>query len=219
MTQPHRIRYLALRQQVIRAARHLNNTGLAFGRSGNVSVRVPGKSDSLLITPSGVQYERLRPADIALLRKDGTWSGRLSPSSEWPVHAAIAQAYPEANAIVHCHSPNATALACLRQEIPPFHYMNAKTGGASIPCTPYATPGSEELAKYAVEALKNQHACLLANHGQIVFGKNLSSALELAGEVEQLAHMYILARSIGEPVLLTAWEMREMLVMFQSYGT
>jgi len=207
----------ALRREVIEIALALGPADLGVNRSGNVSARW---ADGFLVTPTGVPYEALEPEDIVFAPLDGgPPQGRLLPSSETPFHLEIYRARPELSAIVHCHSPNAVALACTRRGIPPFHYMVAAAGGASILCAPYAVFGSEELSRHAVEALADgRRACLLANHGQIACGASLPKALELAREVEMLARQYLLALQAGEPVLLDAAEMAQVLDKFTTYG-
>jgi L-fuculose-phosphate aldolase len=207
----------ALRRAVIETARALGPADLGVNRSGNVSARW---ADGFLVTPTGVPYEALEPEDIVFVPLDGSAPrGRLLPSSETPFHLAIYRARPELSAIVHSHSPHATALACTGRGLPPFHYMVAAAGGASILCAPYATFGSEELSRHAVEALADgRRACLLANHGQIACGASLPKALELAREVEMLARQYLLALQAGEPVLLDEAEMARVLEKFRTYG-
>jgi len=207
----------ALRRAVIETALALGPADLGVNRSGNVSARW---ADGFLVTPTGVPYEALEPEDIAFVPLDGAApQGRLLPSSETPFHLAIYRARPELSAIVHSHSPHATALACTGRDVPPFHYMVAAAGGVSILCAPYATFGSEELSRHAVEALaEGRRACLLANHGQIACGASLPKALELAREVEMLARQYLLALQAGEPVLLDAAEMARVLEKFRTYG-
>jgi L-fuculose-phosphate aldolase len=207
----------ALRRAVIETARALGPADLGVNRSGNVSARW---ADGFLVTPTGVPYEALEPGDIVFVPLDGAApQGRLLPSSETPFHLAIYRARPELSAIVHSHSPHATALACTGRGVPPFHYMVAAAGGASILCAPYATFGSEALSRHAVEALaEGRRACLLANHGQIACGASLPKALELAREVEMLARQYLLALQAGEPVLLDEAEMARVLEKFRTYG-
>jgi L-fuculose-phosphate aldolase len=207
----------ALRREVIDTARALAACDLGVNRSGNVSARW---ADGFLVTPTGVPYEALAPDDIVFVPLDGgAPQGRLLPSSETPFHLAIYRARPELSAIVHSHSPHATALACTGRGVPPFHYMVAAAGGASILCAPYATFGSEALSRHAVEALaEGRRACLLANHGQIACGSSLPKALELAREVEMLARQYLLTLQVGEPVLLDADEMARVLDKFSTYG-
>jgi L-fuculose-phosphate aldolase len=207
-----------LRAEIIATARALEPARLGVNRSGNVSAR---HADGFLITPTGVPYDGLRPADLPHVRlSDGAASGPLLPSSETPFHRAIYAARPELNAIVHCHSPHATALACAGRPIPPFHYMVAVAGGSEIACVPYATFGSEALSDHAVAALgERRRACLLANHGQIACGRTLDAALELAREVEALAQQYLLSLLVpGGPVLLDEAEMARVLAKFETYG-
>jgi L-fuculose-phosphate aldolase len=210
------MKYLPLRRRIIATARAFAPLGLGVGCAGNVSARV---RSGLLITPSGAPYDELAPADIVELGSGGARrSGRLAPSSEWRFHCDILAARPEVNAIVHVHSPFATALACARRDLPAFHYMVAVAGGDSIRCARYATFGTAALARNAVRALRGRRACLLANHGQIAVGTDLSAALALALEVEELAKQYLLAGLVARPVLLGKAEMQVILEKFTHYG-
>ena len=193
----------------------MNALGINHGKSGNVSLRVPG---GFLITPTGMAYEALKPSDIVAISIDGRVRGPRAPSSEWPMHLHILRGRPDAAAVVHTHSPSATALACLRRDIPRFHYMVAAAGGESIRCAPYALYGSEALARHALAALEERKACLLANHGVVALGPDLDAALALALEVERLAEQYLLALQAGEPVLLSEAEMAEAVAKFSDYG-
>lgn len=207
---------LALRKRILATAQAINDSGLNPGKSGNVSART---TDGLLITPTGVPYVRLRPGDIVRMSMTGEVPARqLKPSSEWRVHRDIYAARQDAAAIVHVHSPYATALACNRRGIPPFHYMVAVAGGADIRCAPYATFGTQRLSDLTLKALVGRRACLLANHGLIAFGDSVEAAFALATEVEFLARQYLLALQVGRPVLLKAAEMRVILEKFKSYG-
>jgi L-fuculose-phosphate aldolase len=190
--------------------------GLSQGSSGNASVR---NASGMWITPTGMPPARLCANDAVKTDLSGrVLAGTLRPSSEWPMHAAIYRARPDAHAIVHCHSRHATALACCGRDIPAFHYMIAVAGGDSIRCSPYALFGSDALAGAAVAALHARRACLLGNHGQIALGDSLESALALAIEVEELAAQYCAALAIGEPRILDAAEMREVMQRFAGYG-
>jgi L-fuculose-phosphate aldolase len=205
-----------LRSEIIAAVRQFNKSGLSFGRSGNVSARTP---EGFLITPSAVAYEDMAAEIINELDLAGkVIDGSLEPSSEWHMHRAIYRARRDVNAIVHVHSPYATGIACTRKPIPAFHYMVTVLGGDCIPCADYATFGTEELAANAVTALKNNMACLLANHGQIAVGENLAVAFRYAGEVENLAHQYCISLQAGGPVLLGAEEMKVNIEKFKTYG-
>ena len=120
--------------------------------------------------------------------------------------------------MVHTHAMFATTLACLRKNIPAFHYMVAMAGGDSIRCAPYATFGTQELSDYALKALEGRKACLLANHGMIAVGETLKEALALAVEVETLAAQYWRALQIGKPTILPKAEMRRVIAKFATYG-
>jgi L-fuculose-phosphate aldolase len=134
------------------------------------------------------------------------------------LHRDIYQGRPDARAIVHAHAMFATTLACLDQEIPPFHYMVAMAGGSTIPCAPYATFGSQELSDNTVAALGGRKACLMSHHGMVAFSDALPAALSLAVEVETLAAMYWRALQVGRPTLLADEEMALVLAKFASYG-
>ena len=210
-----RLEHAALRRDIIATARRMNALGINQGKSGNLSHRIP---DGFLVTPTGMDYDTLKPADIVAMGFDGSHRGPRLPSSEWRFHRDILSARPGASAIVHTHAMFATTLACLGREIPAFHYMVAVAGGDSIRCAPYATFGTEELSRHAVRALEGRKACLLANHGMIAIGDTLKAALALAVEVETLAAMYWRALQVGEPNLLDAAEMARVLEKFRTYG-
>ncbi len=206
-----------LRQAVIDACRGLVSSGLTHGKSGNVSVRRDDRS--FFISPTGMPYESLEPDDIPLMDVGGRWYGRRRPSSEWRFHRDIFAARAGVNAIVHTHSPMATSLACTGRGIPAFHYMVAVAGGTEIRCAPYHTFGTQELSDAAIAALEDRDACLLANHGVIAVGRNLTAALALAGEVENLAGQYCTALNLGQVRILGAGEMRSVIDKFRTYGS
>ncbi|OGT84480.1 MAG: fuculose phosphate aldolase [Gammaproteobacteria bacterium RIFCSPLOWO2_02_FULL_61_13] len=210
------MKHPVLRRDIIAAVRSFAGLGLGVGTAGNVSVRAPG---GVLITPSGVPYSELRPADIVQLNPAGeVISGRLAPSSEWRFHCDILARRNDVGAIVHAHSAFATAIACTRRDIPAFHYMIAVAGGDSIRCAPYATFGTAALSQHALSALRGRQACLLANHGQIALGSNLTAALAMAQEVEELSRQYWLSKQLRRPVLLAGREMKLVLEKFKNYG-
>ncbi len=205
-----------LREQVVAALIQLVDSGLTSGSSGNISVRT---ADGMLITPTGLAPAALAPSDVVAMALDGEVAGnQLRPSSEWRIHADIYRAKPEVNAVVHCHSPYATILACAHRTIPAQHYMIAAAGCDEIPLAPYATFGTEALSEGAVSALTDAKACLLANHGQVATGTNLAEAMKLAALVEELAHWHWGALAIGGPVLLSDEQMLEVRGAFSSYG-
>ncbi|ENO90616.1 class II aldolase/adducin family protein [Thauera linaloolentis] len=190
---------------------------LNVGTAGNASVRLPAAA-GMLITPSGLAAEHCRPEDMAVVAADGGWRGPAAPSSEWQLHRDIYSAFAEAGAVLHAHAPFATALACQRLGIPPFHYMIARFGGSTVPCARYATFGSQALSDAALAALQGRNACLLANHGMVVFGRDLAHALALAIELETLCEQYWRTLQIGTPVLLSEREMAEVIERFRWYG-
>jgi L-fuculose-phosphate aldolase len=203
-------------EAVIAACRELVQRGLAYGTSGNVSVRRDERR--FFVSPTGMPYDALEPDDITLMDVDGRWFGRRRPSSEWRFHRDVFRSRGEVAAIVHTHSPKATSLACTGRGIPAFHYMVAVAGGPDIRCAPYYTFGTQELSDAAVAALEGRKACLLANHGVIAVGADLPGALALAGEVESLAAQYCTALALGEVRILDATEMRRVLEKFRTYG-
>ena len=205
-----------LRAELVAIAHGMHSSGLSPGKSGNFSVRVDG---GMLITPTGIAYQDMKASDIVDMRMDGTVApGQRIASSEWRIHLAIYRARTDAGAVVHVHSLNATALACLRRGIPAFHYMVAEFGGDRVSCAPYATYGSEELSRHALKALADRDACLLANHGSITIGDTLGQAFERAVSLEALASQYARALQIGRPKLLGAREMKHVIEKFKTYG-
>lgn len=205
------------RRAVIETALAMSRCGLSPGRSGNVSCRFV---DGMLITPTGMAYEDIRPRDIVFVDAKGEVPAKKSrkPSSEWRFHLAAYQARSDANAVVHTHSLNATVLACAHKPIPAFHYMVAIAGGSDIPLVPYDTFGTKELARHVAKGLFHRNACLMANHGQIAIGASLAGALELAREVETLAEQYCGVLALGKPHILSKEEMARVCKRFKSYG-
>lgn len=193
----------------------MNALGINRGTSGNVSARWKG---GFLITPSGLRYEDTKPADVVFVGAAGKTTGKRAPSSEWRFHHDIYRNRSDAQAVVHTHSSFATSLACLRKDVPAFHYMVAVAGGNSIRCAPYATFGTQKLSDNALKALEDRRACLLANHGMIATGASLQSALSLAVEVEALCEQYWRALQVGKPKLLSARQMSTVIRKFRSYG-
>lgn len=193
----------------------MNTVGINRGTSGNVSARW---KNGFLITPSGRRYEDTRPVDIVFVDASGTARGKWAPSSEWRFHHDIYRNRADVHAVVHTHSSFATTLACLRKNVPAFHYMVAVAGGDDIRCAPYATFGTQQLSDHALGALKGRKACLLANHGMIATGPDLDKALALAVEVEALCEQYWRALQLGRPKILSVREMRTVLQKFSTYG-
>ncbi|MEF8726673.1 MAG: class II aldolase/adducin family protein [Accumulibacter sp.] len=208
-----------LRQQLIDGARRMADLGLNRGTAGNLSVRAPADGEAgFLITPSGMDYDTLQPEDIVHVRLDGVAVGRRMPSSEWRFHRDLYASRADAGAILHAHSPFATSLACLRRDIPAFHYMIARFGGDSLRCSDYATFGTQALSAAVLRAIDGRCGCLLANHGMLVIGGDLPRALALGVELEALCEQYWRACQIAPPVLLDTAEMTRVLAKFAGYG-
>ncbi|MGW5350493.1 class II aldolase/adducin family protein [Streptomyces sp. NPDC004031] len=201
-------------EEVVATARRSVADGLVVGTSGNVSVRV---GELVVVTPTGVPYERLRPADAVAVELDGRQvRGDLRPTSELPLHLAVYRA-TDAAAIVHTHAPHATAVTLLTDELPPVHYMAAALGGP-VRVAPYALYGTDELAAGAVAALRGRTACLLANHGTLVHAASLSRAYEHTAQLEWMSRVWLLASAAGRPRTLSPDDLTAASAALASYG-
>jgi len=209
------LRHRDLRQAVVDTCRRMNALGINQGTAGNVSART---ADGFVISPSGIPYDAMSAGQVVEMDLDGGYYGEWLPSSEWRLHLDIYRAKPEAGAVIHTHATHATALSCLRRDIPAFHYMIAAAGGDTLRCADYATFGSAELSENMVKALEGRSACLLANHGVIGFGPELVKTVALLVEVETLCRQYVIANAMGDPVVLDAAEMERVIDLFKSYG-
>ena len=205
----------ALRNAAVAAVRKLDTLGMNRGSTGNLSVRC---GLGMLITPTGMGAEELRPQDLVWRGWDGTLRGDWQPSSEWHFHQAVYLARPDLQAVVHTHSTHAAALACLRRELPAFHYMVAVAGGNNVPCVPYHLFGSEALSNAVATAFINRQACLMANHGLVAGGATLAQAMKVTQEIEALCEVYLKALAVAEPTVLDAAQMAEVINKFKSYG-
>jgi L-fuculose-phosphate aldolase len=196
------------RAELVRFARLLRERGLAIGTSGNVSAR---DGDRVLVTPANLDYEDLVEADLVVVDRSGRLlDGVRQPTSELPLHLAIYDARPDVAAIVHTHSPFATAFSVAGRTIPAVHYVLAtlvEPGHDRVGIAAYATFGTPELARNVVEALGADHAVLIASHGALAVGPDLAAAFACAERVEELAALAWRTEAIGEPVLLDAAEL------------
>jgi L-fuculose-phosphate aldolase len=209
------MKHEAIRRQMIATCIFMNDRGINQGTSGNISVRVEG---GFLITPSGVAYHEMKPEDVVTMKLDASHTGPRKPSTEWRFHRDIMAKMPQVGAVIHLHSMFCTSLSILRREIPAVHYMIAAAGGPTVPCVPYVTWGTQELADHIVGALENRHACLLANHGMVCVGPDLKKAAWLAVEIETLAAQYWRALQVGVPHVLADEEIERVMEKFKSYG-
>jgi L-fuculose-phosphate aldolase len=204
--------------EIVATCRVMMSTGLVVGTWGNVSRRC--SPESFQITPSGVPYSELLLEDLVVVDlQTGSCSGRLRPSTEAPLHAAIYRMRPDVGAIVHTHSPYAAVFAVNRAEIPPLMEEMAQLVGGIVRVARYAASGSAELAEGAVAALQDGAAVLLANHGLVGVGRTLKDALTVCQVVEKSAQVFLWARLSGTPHLLGEQEVLELRRGFlQNYG-
>ncbi len=207
----------AEREQVAAAARELARRGLVLGTAGNVSAR---SGERVAITPTGARLEELEAADVCVVDRSGeVLDGRLAPTSELDLHLGVYGRY-EAGAVVHTHSPMATALSCAIDEVPCVHYQMLLLGG-TVRVAPYATFGTPELAASVLDALEGRSAALMANHGAVTHGATVQAALDATLLLEWACELYWRAAAVGEPRVLGEAE-REAVVraaLQRGYGS
>ncbi len=203
-----------IRQEIVRVCRELHAAGLVVGTAGNVSAR---GGDLIAVTPSGLDYADLTAELVGVHRPDGTpVEGPLEPTSELPLHLAV-YAATDAAAIVHTHSVAATAVATLVDEVPDIHYVTASFGG-TVRVAPYATYGTERLARNVVAALDGRTACLMGNHGAVTTGPDLRTAHTRALSLEWLCDVYLRASAAGTPRVLPPAEIAAVAAKLATYG-
>jgi L-fuculose-phosphate aldolase len=203
-------------EELVATARRTVSDGLVVGTSGNVSVRV---GDTVLVTPSGVPYDRLTPDDVTGVDLDGRQVlGSLVPTSELPMHLAIYRT-TDAGAVVHTHAVHATAVSTLVPELPAIHYMSGALGGA-VRVAPYAAYGTEELAENMLHALADRSGCLLRNHGTITYGTTLDQAYDRTAQLEWMCRLWLTASSVPglAPTLLSPEQVAEAGERLRGYG-
>ncbi|MCX5419859.1 class II aldolase/adducin family protein [Streptomyces sp. NBC_00078] len=201
---------------LVATARRTVLDGLVVGTSGNVSVRV---GDTVLVTPSGVPYDRLAPADVTGVDLDGRQVlGTLAPTSELPMHLAVYRT-TDARAVVHTHAVHATAVSTLVPELPTIHYMAGALGGP-VRVAPYAAYGTDELAENMLHALADRAGCLLQNHGTITYGTTLDQAYDRTAQLEWMCRLWLTASSVPgmSPALLSREQMAEAGEKLRGYG-
>ena len=205
------------RAQVVRHCNLMLERGLTKGTGGNISV-IDRQEGLMASSPAAGDDPEMRPEDVALLDLEGRQvEGNYAPSSEWEMHLLCYLRRPDIGAVVHTHSLYATVLACLHQELPPVHYLIGYAG-KRVRCAPYHLFGSRQLAQSAAEALGQDNALLLANHGLLSVGSSLPLAFSTAEEIEFVCQIYCHAKSMGEPRLLTDAQIEEALQRFTTYG-
>jgi L-fuculose-phosphate aldolase len=192
--------------------RRMSTDRLVVGTSGNISIRT---CDMIAITPSGIEYSELSPEGVSVVDADGRLVSGEAPSSELPLHLALYGT--GTHAVVHTHSPHATAAGLVTHEIPPIHYLLAMFNGP-VRVARYATFGTEELAAATTEAIENRYGCLLANHGAVTIGHTLPAAYDRAVQLEWLCQVWLAATTVGEPRHLPEGELDRVNDRIQNYG-
>lgn len=205
------------REAIVKFGRKMITSQLTTGAGGNLSIfdRASGR---VAISPSGIEYFDLQPEDVVVTDLDGkVIEGQYTPSSELGFHLALYRQRPDVNAVLHTHSVYATTIACLGWEIPAVHYL-VGFSGHKVPLAPYATFGTPELARNVATGIGDYNAVLLANHGLVAVGADLSRAFNTAEEIELVARIYYQTKSVGDPVILPGEEMDRVLDKFATYG-
>ena len=206
------------REDVIKYCRKLIECNLTRGTGGNISIL--NRDECLFaISPSGIDYFELEVDDIVVLDIEGNIvEGKRKPSSELELHRIFYEKRNDIDSVVHCHSVYSTVLSTIRESLPASNYLVAVGGGNNVRCAEYASFGTRELANNAFDAMVDRKAVFLANHGLLTAGKSISSAFSTAEEIEFCAEVYVKAKSIGKPILLSDEEMNNMLERFKGYG-
>ena len=204
------------KEQVVRYGKKLIDRRLTTGSGGNISV-CNREKNLVAISPSGLDYYETTPEDIVILDMDGNLvEGKHRPSSEAGMHLAFYKNRADVSGIVHTHSKFATAIACMGWELPAVHYLIGMAGHR-VKCTGYATYGSDELAKEALETIGDSNAVLLANHGLIALGEDVDRAFSTAEHLEFVSEVYYLTKTLGTPNILSDEDMDEVMKKFGTY--
>jgi L-fuculose-phosphate aldolase len=211
------MRLEAERKRIVEYGQKLIEAKLTTGTGGNLSIC--NRDEQLVaIKPSGMDYMQMQPDDVVVIDLQGNIvEGTRKPSSEVSFHLGLINQRTDVNAVVHTHQVFATTIACLNLELPAVHYLVGLSGN-KVPLAKYATYGSKELSDYILSAIGNYNACLMANHGLVTVGPNIAKAFAVAEEIELVSQIYIQAKSIGNPVILTNEEMENVAHKFNSYG-
>lgn len=212
------MKFLDGRESVVAHCHKFPGSSLASGTSGNISV-FERSTGLMAISPSSMEYQQITAADVVLIDLQGNIvEGDRRPSSEWGMHLACYHRREDINGVVHTHSPAATTLAVLGLELPAVHYMIALGGRATVPLAPYHLYGTTELAEAAVVALEGGFSCLLESHGVLAAGRDLHQAWSTAEQIEFCAELYLRARAVGEPKILSDIQIAEVIDQLHSYS-
>ena len=205
------------RELIVEYGKKLIHSNLTKGTGGNLSI-FNREKELMCISPSGIDYFKIKPEDVVVLNLDGVRvDGTKEPSSEFEMHKIFYANRDDINAIIHTHTMYSTTISCLNWDLPPVHYMLA-LAGKNVRCDEYATYGTKKLAENAFYAMEDRNAVLLANHGLLVGAKDIANAFNTTEEVEYCAELYYRTKAIGEPVIIPEREMELMLEKFKTYG-
>lgn len=205
------------RKLIVEYGKKMAGSGLVTGTNGNISI-LNRRAKLYAISPSGIDYEVIKPEDVVVMDlNDQVVDSFRKPSSEYRLHSIFYNSREDIGAVVHTHSPYATTIACLNLNLPAVHYTIAHSGMV-VPCAPYATFGTKELADNACKTMASGRAVLLANHGLLAVGEDIAKAYNIATEIEYLAGLYYRVSSIGTPVIIPESEMETVLRKFKYYG-
>jgi L-fuculose-phosphate aldolase len=202
------------REALADACRRLASEGLVLGTAGNLSVRA---GDQVVATPTGCTFESVAPEEMSVVELDGEPLDGPAPTSEIGLHLGVYRALEWAGAVVHTHSPMATAVGCVVDELPPIHYAMLALGG-SVRVAPYATFGTEQLHELVLRALEGRTAALMKNHGTLNCGASLDAAIEGALLLEWACSLYWHAVQIGEPSVLSDEQLADVAAQVQQLG-
>ena len=205
------------RELIVEFGQKMAAAALTTGSGGNLSI-IDRAQGFVAIKPSGIEYAALTPADIVVMNTSGERiDGERNPSSEVSLHLCLYEQRSDIGAVVHTHSVYATTIACLNWELPAVHYLVGFSGD-KVPLAAYAAFGTQDLADNVIRAIGDYNACLLANHGLVSVGPNIARAFRIAEQIELVARLYVQAKSIGDPVILSAEEMAVVVEKFKNYG-
>lgn len=205
------------RELIVKYGKKMIASQLTTGSGGNLSI-MDREKNLVAIKPTGIDYLEMKPADVVIVDMQGNVvDGDLLPSSEVRFHLALLAKRADITAVLHTHQVYATAVACMNLELPAVHYLVGYSGD-KVPLAKYATFGTQALSESIVEAIGDYNACLMANHGIVTVGKDINAAFNTAEELELVARLYCIGKSMGEPVILPAEEMERVVKKFSTYG-
>ena len=208
------IREESIRKEIIKSCLKMEDLKLNQGKTGNISNRF---KDGMIITPSAKDYKKIKLNDLVYISKDRKFFGNYKPSIEWKFHLEIYNNIPDVNSIIHNHPIYGTGFSILQKKIEAYHYLIALFGGIDVKCTKFYLPGSIELAKAIVNSLKNRNVTLIANHGVVTTGKNLTDTLYLSEQFEAMCKQITISKINGSPKKIPLKEMKKILVEIKNY--